>query len=291
MASETLNELLRPGVFVLKLLWFAMTATILFFILVAYLITNQNQSSPVAVGSGLKIVIYVIAIGCAVVSFLLRRQWLSKLRADSTTVAGVDLTSLAADAETGQVDEARLAKVKSLRPDQAKLFVMTGRYFTAMILSLALREAITLCGMMLDIWEQKFESILPFAAFTLLLNLIAFPRLNHLIDRNAPMKAQFQRYWACAGCGKSLPTYACQRMPKPFILRRKTSLLGPLCANISYAIMTAALTVAVAGFSICSASRCLRGCQRQYCCHRRQPYCYHTRSPHYLPPRYFRSRC
>ncbi|HKP85998.1 MAG TPA: hypothetical protein VJZ26_07880 [Blastocatellia bacterium] len=164
MASETLNQRLRPRMFTLRVLWFAMTTTILFFVLVAYLMAAQNETSPASVGTGLRTTFYAIAVGCAVASFLLRRAFFSKFRS--------------ANAQTGQVDEAKVMK-------------MTVRYFTSMLLSLALHEVITICGMMLCVLEQKFEPILPFAAFSILLNLLVFPRLNMFIDRSAPMKARF----------------------------------------------------------------------------------------------------
>jgi hypothetical protein len=95
---------------------------------------------------------------------LLRRFLLSKLSAT--------------DAQTRQLDE-------------AKIMALTGRYLTAILLSLALHEVITLLGLMLCLWEQRVEPIFPFAAVSIALNLLVFPRLNKFIDQSAPMKAQF----------------------------------------------------------------------------------------------------
>ncbi len=97
----------------------------------------------------------------------------------------VDLRAMAIDSETGVTDEARLAEMKKLNPLELKAITLSGRYFTAMLLSLALHEVVALCGMMLSMLERRFEAILPFAAAAIVLDLLIYPRLDKFIEQNA----------------------------------------------------------------------------------------------------------
>jgi hypothetical protein len=97
----------------------------------------------------------------------------------------VDLQAMATDSETGVTDEARFAELKKLNPLELKAFTLSGRYFTAILLSLALHEVVALCGMMLSMLEQRFEAILPFAAVAIALDLMIYPRLDKFIEQNA----------------------------------------------------------------------------------------------------------
>ncbi len=54
--SESLNKILRPRTLTMKILWSAMVMTILFFVLVAYFITGQNQAERAPVQDELRMV-------------------------------------------------------------------------------------------------------------------------------------------------------------------------------------------------------------------------------------------
>lgn len=191
-SSTTFNELLRARVFTLRLLWAAMTLTVLFFVVLAYFLSTQNQISAPSLNDELiRLILYAISAGAAVISFLLRRLLLSNRRIHSAASKDIDLRSLTTDAETGQTDEVRLAKLKSLNPGEMNAFRLTGNYFTSMLLSLALHEVIAVCGLLLSLGEGKFETIIPFAIAAIALNLLVFPRLDKFLERNTPMMAQF----------------------------------------------------------------------------------------------------
>ena len=191
MDSESLNNILRPRTLTLRILWSAMVMTILFFVLVAYFITSQNQAEPVPVQSELRMVFYAIAVIAPVAAYFLRRRMLSSERLQPAMRLNVDLRSMATDSETGVTDEARLAELKKLNPLELKALTLSGRYFTAMLLSLALHEVVALCGMMLSMLEQRFEAILPFAAAAIVLDLMIYPRLDKFIAQNAVNAPRF----------------------------------------------------------------------------------------------------
>src|ERR1044071_8466383 len=122
-----------------------MVMTILFFVLVAYFITGQNQTEPVPVQDELRMVFYAIAVIAPIAAYFLRRKMLSSERLQSATVGKVDLRAMATDSETGVTDEARLAELKKLNPLELKAITLSGRYFTAMLFSLALHQVVALC--------------------------------------------------------------------------------------------------------------------------------------------------
>ena len=75
-----------------------------------------------------------------------------------------------------------------------KVVGLSGMYFTALILSLAMNEAVALFGMLLAILEQRVEPVIPFAAAALALNLLIFPRFNQFVNRVMSKYPQAGRY-------------------------------------------------------------------------------------------------
>lgn len=182
MPSETLKRVLRPRVFVMKLLWAAMTFTILLFVGLGYFLSAQGQS-PRPVENSLKMALYLIAGAIAALSLLLRSRMLSEGHIYDKLKEEVDPQGLATNRETGQIDQERLQTIKKLTPLEMKVIGLSGNYFTALILSLAMNEAIAMFGMLLAILEGRLEPIIPFAAAALALNLLVFPRFNQFVDR------------------------------------------------------------------------------------------------------------
>lgn len=189
--SENLNKVLRPRTLTLRIMWSAMVMTILFFVLVSYFITHQNQSEPVPVQNELRMIFYAIAVIAPVAAYFIRRRMLSSERLQSMKGGNVDLRYMATDSETGLTDESRLAELKKLNPLELKALTLTGRYLTAMLVSLALHEVVALCGMMLAMLEQSFEAILPFAAAAIALDLLIYPRLYKFVEENAAPAPRF----------------------------------------------------------------------------------------------------
>lgn len=193
MPSETLKRVLRPRVFVMKLLWAAMTFTILLYVGLAYFLNAQGQP-PQPVDNSLKIALYLIAGAIAVLSLLLRSRMLSEGHIYDKLKEEVDPQGLATDRETGQIDQERLQTIKKLTPLEMKVIGLSGMYFTALIMSLAMNEAVALFGMLLAILEQRVEPVIPFAAAALALNLLIFPRFNQFVDRVMNKYPQAGRY-------------------------------------------------------------------------------------------------
>ncbi len=182
---------MRPRTFTLRILWTAMVLTVLFFVLLAYILSQQYKTDSVPVQTELRMIFYAVAVLAPLAAYFLRRRMLSSERLQPAMRLKVDLQAMATDSETGVTDEARLAELKKLNPLELKALTLSGRYFTAMLLSLALHEVVALCGMMLSMLEQSFEAILPFAAVAIVLDLLIYPRLDKFIEQNAVAAPRF----------------------------------------------------------------------------------------------------
>lgn len=193
MPSETLKRVLKPRVLVMTLLWAVMTFTILFYVGLAYILNAPGQP-PQPVENRLKLALYLIAGAIAVLSFLLRSRMLSEGHIYDKLKEEVDPQGLATNRETGQIDQERLQTIKSLTPLEMKVIGLSGIYFTTLVLSLAMHEAVALFGMLLAILEQRAEPVIPFAAAALALNLLVFPRFHQFVDRVMSKYPQAGRY-------------------------------------------------------------------------------------------------
>jgi hypothetical protein len=177
----------------MKLLWAMMTFTILLFVGMAYFLSLQGQP-PQPVDNRLKMALYLIAGAIAALSLLLRSRMLSEGHIYDKLKEEVDPQGLATNRETGQIDQERLQTIKKLTPLEMKVIGLSGMYFTALLLSLTMNEAVALFGMLLAILEQRAEPVIPFAAAALALNLLIFPRFNQFVDRVMSKYPQAGRY-------------------------------------------------------------------------------------------------
>ncbi len=182
MPSETLKQVLKPRILVMNILWFALTLTILLYVVLAYVLNLTGQPAQPFENS-LRTALYLIAGAIGVLSLLLRSRLLSEGHIYDKLKEEVDPQALATNRETGEIDQERLKIIKSLTPLEMKVVGLSGMYFTAMIISLAMNEAVAIFGLLLAILERRPEPVIPFAVAGLALNLIIFPRFSQFVDK------------------------------------------------------------------------------------------------------------
>jgi len=169
--------------FVMKLLWTMMTLTVLLFVGLAYFINAQQQ--PTAALPQLRIALYTTAGVVALLSFFVRRRLLASRRNQSTPAVEKARRGLVGDAQAEASDAEVPAQVKRMQALDAKVGALSGQYFTALLLSLMMHEAIAMCGMILSMNEHRFESVIPFAIAAIVLDVLVYPRLDKYIEQNA----------------------------------------------------------------------------------------------------------
>ena len=192
MPSETLKQVLMPRILVMNILWFALTLTILLYVALAYVLNSKGQPAQPFENS-LRTALYLIAASIGVLSLLLRSRSLSEGHVYDKLKEEVDPQALATNRETGEIDQERLKIIKSLTPLEVKVAGLSGMYFTAMLISLAMNEAVALFGLLLAILERRPEPVIPFAVAGLALNLIIFPRFSQFVDKTMAKYPQVGR--------------------------------------------------------------------------------------------------
>lgn len=90
---------------------------------------------------------------------------------------------LARNPQTGRIDEQRLRRIEALASHERRLLRLPSVCFTPWILQLVLGEVVAIFGLLLSLISHTFPPILPFAAAAFVLNLMAFPRIEPLLDR------------------------------------------------------------------------------------------------------------
>jgi len=189
MDPLSLQETLRSRMFVTKTLWAAMVLTVCLFVGLAYFINAQQQ--PGVAQPELRMALYGVAGVLAVLSFFLRRRFLSSHRNLSISTLEKAMRGLVGDGQAEATDAEVPAQVRRMQAIDAKVGVLSGRYFTAMIMSLAMHESIALCGMILAMIERRFEAMIPFAIAAIVLDLLIYPRLDKYIEESTASAPPF----------------------------------------------------------------------------------------------------
>ena len=179
--SRELKEFLEPSRRLWLVLWFAMTFSMVIYVLVAFLVSRQH--SPADLSSGLLTAFGGIAAVATLASLLIPRFLPSDDRLRSELNSDFDPESLARNPQTGSVNQDRLQKIALVAPYEQKFMVLPFLYFTPFILRLVINEAVAIFGLVLSILSHSLAPMLPFIAVAIILNLAAFPRLDPMIER------------------------------------------------------------------------------------------------------------
>lgn len=180
---QKLNEMLRGRALVLKILWTWMTLTVLFFVALAYFLNAPLKPDPREAAPQMRIAFYAVAVAVAIAAYFIRGIILRQ-RTESASERDAELRRAFNEAQPAASDAAMPAQEKRLKAVEAQAAQLAGRYFNALLLSLALHEVIALLGMLLSMMEHRFESVLPFAIAAIILDLLVYPRLTSYVEQN-----------------------------------------------------------------------------------------------------------
>lgn len=182
MISPTLRELLRPALLIHTFFWWILTACIVFYVVLAWILARAPDA-PAAVASSIELALAGFAIATGAASLLLPRFWLSDERLRSVLASPPDLEALARPQGSSARDELRLQAIQTLTAQEQKLLALPGFYFPCFLVRMVLNESVAVYGLILTILSHTFESVLPFATAGLLLNLVSRPRIEPLLER------------------------------------------------------------------------------------------------------------
>jgi hypothetical protein len=184
MLSDTFRSLNQPMETACRLVWLAFVAAVPIYVCVVFVL---NQTAPSATPPPLTVPMVVISLLSAVLAPYMPRLLLPDSRLRDLLNRPPDPEAMARNPWTGKVNEERLAKIKSMSPDEQRMLALVPNFYVGFIVRLAFNESIALYGLVLAILSRSLVALLPFAIVSLLLNLIVPLPLDSALKRAASL--------------------------------------------------------------------------------------------------------
>ncbi len=191
MQSETFRELIRPIEKVRRVIWLAFIATVPLYIFSEYAQLGWPATGASSLRSNPMVVsLVLISLLCALAAPWMPGFLLPDARLREFLGKRPDLEELARGGQVQAVNQERLARIRTLAPDEQRLLALVPRFFTGFIVRLAFNESIALYGLVLASLSRNFVAMIPFAALSLVLNLAVSPKMDSDFERVARIGTQ-----------------------------------------------------------------------------------------------------
>jgi hypothetical protein len=180
MQSENFRALVKPIATVHRVIWLAFIGAVPIYVVVAYLQPGRiEQSVTHPMPTSFTISLVMLSLLAPYMPRLLLPD--SRLR----QIIDQPQETLARDPRTGIVDEDRLTRIRTLSPDERRLFALVVAHFVPFLVRLAFNESIALFGLVLSLLSRSFVAVLPFAIVSLALNWRVPLPLDEALKRTA----------------------------------------------------------------------------------------------------------
>lgn len=188
MQSETFRALVKPMETAQWLVWLAFVAAIPTYVCVAYMQFGRSApgvTPPRPMPLIFTISLVILSLLAAALAPYMPRLLLpdSRLR----QLINQPPEAMAREPWTGVVFEDWLARIRTLSPDEQRLFAIFSNVFVGFIVRLAFNESIVLYGYVLAFLSRSFVLILPFAVASLALNFMVPSLLDTALKRAASL--------------------------------------------------------------------------------------------------------
>ncbi|MCP4570775.1 MAG: hypothetical protein GY838_00325 [bacterium] len=188
MLSSEFRKLIRPLAITLNIIWGAFLVAPIIYVGIAWFMFGMNDGAatdpPVSDFDPMLIqtILTVVAVVLVAASFIYRRWALSDEKVQDR------MRSMAApDATVGGFSAQQLAALKdgmeSLSPAEQRLATVFPHYQQTTIITLAMREAISIFGLVLTILKGDFATVVPFAVVSVALMAGQPPRVATFMER------------------------------------------------------------------------------------------------------------
>ncbi|MCP4674786.1 MAG: hypothetical protein GY854_04580 [Deltaproteobacteria bacterium] len=162
--SSEFEQLIKSRTFVSKILWFALTFSILIYVFVAYQVALQNtDTEPAELNAMFKQIMYAVAAATVCGSLIARAVLFSESRLKNM------LQSTDEQMSSGESDKISANELRALG--------LFARLFTPYIVILAINESVVIYGLILSFMAHRGDEILPFALAAIVLNATMFGKL------------------------------------------------------------------------------------------------------------------
>lgn len=183
MITTELNKLIRPLVIVQQIIWFAITGSIVFYTVIAYILIGKGGSEDLSPTRGLETALYVAALAASICSIFYRRYALSGKSIRNILRRDINPESLAQNPRTKSIDPVKLGQLESLTEFELKVFSLMYELQKITFINLFLNEIVVILGLVLAFTSGDPAKIIPFAVVSLVLSFWMFPRSGKLISR------------------------------------------------------------------------------------------------------------
>jgi len=174
MQSQVFASLVKPVETVRWILWAALTAVIVIYAAILFVVFGNPASLGEGLSSPLAIPLALVAIVSAVLSRFLPGLLLTDEALRQRLASDPDPKKLPTDARTEQ-----------LSGREQRILGALDAFLGPFIARLALGEAVALYGLVLGFLSRSAAPMLPFAAAALVLNLTTSPKLDADVERAA----------------------------------------------------------------------------------------------------------
>jgi hypothetical protein len=184
MRSRELEEVIRPAARVTTMMWVALMASVVMYVVVAQVAIGSMEHELPPMGQEVILALIAVAAVCAVLSLVLPGKLLSDARLrERMEGEGFDPAQYLKNPQTGAVDQARVAKVRELPALEQRLATLPPLYFTPWLMGMIMAETVAIVGFALAFLTQDVEWMFLFAVVSLVLLALRRPSFDALFDR------------------------------------------------------------------------------------------------------------
>jgi hypothetical protein len=179
--SALFEEVMRPRMRIITVLWAALTISLFVYPIVAY--QKLGTREPLPVDQAVLTAMYIAGAVLALVSLAVRLTAFSDDRIAAKMRIPVDPSRLGLDAKTGEVDKELREKLLGLSDKEQRASRLIVHFFAPFLLCMALNEAVVIIGMVLVFMFQQLDVMWPFVGVGIVLNLTQVRTLPSVIER------------------------------------------------------------------------------------------------------------
>jgi hypothetical protein len=170
---------LKPTEMMARIIWFSMTMAVPGYCVAAY--WQVHGLSPLA--QPWTVVAVVMAAVLTLIALMLPRMFPTESMVKQIFARELSAEGLAAVVSPNRIDSSLVDSLRQLTLEERQL-VLAGRTFPlTTILRLTVTEAIAVLGFVVSIVTQTFGPVLYFGVPSLLLLILAFPRMGPFMER------------------------------------------------------------------------------------------------------------
>ena len=179
--SKAYEELLKRRLGVLRILWFAMTVSIVTLLVAGYVVSMQGET-PSVPSPLLRLGLDAAGIALALAGIGLKAFVFSRERLEERLKAPVNVEAMATDRESNSFSQSLFDELRTLSDAELRVVGLLNWYSTPYIILLSLNECVAIFGLVLTVLTYQPVEMLPFLAAAAFLNASLYPHPRRTVE-------------------------------------------------------------------------------------------------------------